>query len=304
MILSRDNFAQLLTPIHRQIFFDEFIDMDIQYPEVCSLDEMRKAQETYQHESTFGLWDENTEGNTINLDEINEGLTATLSARRFDKGYSITWEAIQDDLYNVLSGYGQGNSAQGLAKGLHQTIEKQIAAIYINGFSSVQYDGVPFFSASHPLANAKGSALNSNLATGALTPDNLKAALTLLRDTRDEAGLKIMARADQLVVGQNLEWTANEILSSAKQAGEFSNTANVLPNMDIMVLDYIDGSVTYPNMWAVRDTRKKNVVHAWREKPIFDSQVIPRTVDRFFYGYARWDNGVVNYRGAVASTGV
>jgi len=301
MILTRDNFAELLTPIHRQIFYDEILDMEPQYEKVSDSDEMRKAVETYQHVSGFGLWEKNTEGNQINTDTSKQGFTATLEAERSDKGYDVTWELIRDDLYNVIGGQGSGGSASKLGKGLHQSIEKEIADQYTGGFTNVGYDGVSTFNAAHTLANATQT--NSNLATGALTPANLKLALTLARDTRDEANLKEMVRANQLIVGQNLEWTANEVLNSGRQALEFSNTANVLPNMEICVLDYIDDDSTYPNMWAVRDNRLKSLVQAWRDRPYYDSMQLQRTTDYFFYGVARWVNSFVNYRGVVASNG-
>ena len=301
MLITTDNFADLLTPIHRQIFFEEMLDMEKQYPSVCDLDDMRKKEETYGRVGGLGTWDANTEGNAINEDKFVEGDLATLTAQRFDKGYEITWEMIEDDLYAVFNGMGKGGDAKSLAKGLHQTIEKQIADQYVDGFSAVGYDGVAQFSASHPLANANFT--NSNLVTGELTPENLKEALTTLRDTREESGLKAMCRGKQLIVGQNLEWTANEILNSAKQAGEFSNTANVLPEMDVTVLDYIDDDSTYPNAWFVRDPRMKNLVQGWRNKPIYDSERLQKALNYFFFGAARWDNGFVNYRGVVGSTG-
>ena len=122
MILTTDNFPQLLTPIHRQIFYDAYLDTEVQYIEIVDEDDMRKREETYVHEAGFGTWGKNTEGNNINEDQKVEGPTATLDAERRDKGYTVTWELVEDDLYRVFDGRGEDGSARSLSKGLHQTI--------------------------------------------------------------------------------------------------------------------------------------------------------------------------------------
>lgn len=98
MKLNRDNFGDLLTPIHKKVFFEEYNEIPEQYSKIFKVDSMRKKQETFPHMGAFGMWDTNTEGNTINEDQMSQGETATLTAVRYDKGYSVTWELVQDDL--------------------------------------------------------------------------------------------------------------------------------------------------------------------------------------------------------------
>ena len=296
MKMNRNNFGELLTPVHKKVFFNEFDGLEKQYPKIATVYDMNKASDTFPHMGALGMWDQNTEGNTINETEINQGFTATLEAERYDQGYEVTWELVRDDLYNVMKGLGNNGSASGLAYGLQARVEKSVADVINNGFSTAGYDGVSLFSDSHPLSDSMIDA--TNLVTGALTPDNLKLGQTAMRNQVNQAGLKIMARAKELIVGPELEFTAQEIVQSTLQAHEESNTKNVIQGIKPVVMDYIDGTT-----WVLRDPRFQNVTLGWRDKPSFDSYQIPKTVDWFYYGYSRFVASYVHYAGLVGSTG-
>jgi phage major head subunit gpT-like protein len=298
MKLNRDNFGDLLTPIHKKVFFNAYDELPTQYDKVFGIDKMTRKEESFPHMGAFGLWAKNTEGNTINEDSMAQGETATFTAERYDKGYEVTWELVQDDLYNVMKGIGKGGSAKALGMGLRATIENACADVLNNGFANTGYDGVSLFSNSHPLANS--ASLGDNLTTGVLSDANLKLAITLMRDTRDEANVRIMARPKQLIVPPELEFTAKAILESTQQSGTTNNDTNTVPRLDLTVLDYLSSATA----WFVKADSLENLMFMWREKPVFDSQIIPKTVDHFMYGYARWAQGYVDHRGLVGSTGL
>lgn len=296
MKMNRSNFGELLTPVHKKVFFNEYEGLEKQYDKYATVYDMNKAQDTFPHMGALGMWDGNNEGNTINESEINQGFTATLEAERFDQGYEVTWELVRDDLYNVMKGLGQNGSASGLAYGLQARVEKNVADVINNGFANVGYDGVALFSDTHPLADT--SATGDNLLTGALDPANLKLGLTLMRNQINPAGLKIMARAKELITGPDLEFTAKEITQSTLQAYEESNTKNVIQGIEPKCYDYITGDT-----WVLRDPRFQNITLGWRDRPSFDSYQIPKTVDWFYYGYARFVASYVHYLGLVGSSG-
>lgn len=296
--MNRGNFAQLLTPVHRDVFFLAYNELPPEYTQVCDVGNMRQAEETFQHMGAFGLWGENSEGNTINEDEMSEGEAATFTATRFDKGYEVTWELVKDDLYNVMAGMGKnGRSAEALGAGLHATVETELAAILNGGFTNTGYDAVSLFSASHPLADS--TSLGDNLITGPLTDTNYKTMTMAMKDTRDEANIKVAARIKQLIVPDELEFVGKGILQSVNIAGELSNTKNTAPNAQLIVMTYL----TSATAWFGRDPRFKNLTHLWREKPFFDSQPISKTIDQFMFGYTRFDDGYKDYRGLTGSLG-
>jgi len=85
--LERSNFAELLTPVHRKVFFDSYNKKKKQYTEIFKVDEMHAKEETFPHLGAFGKWAENAEGNDFNQADILQGEVATFTARRFDKAY-------------------------------------------------------------------------------------------------------------------------------------------------------------------------------------------------------------------------
>lgn len=300
MKMTRDNFRELLEPIHKKIIADTYAQLPKQYPDFVKEENMDKKTISYPHIGAFGMWQENTEGNTINESEMHEGDVAYFTARRFDNGYSVTWELTRDNLYGptgVLAGFGKGGSASALARGLQQTIETDSASPLNNGFANTGYDGVPLFSGSHPLTDS--NLTGDNLITGALTPANVKLGMTKMRtSTLNEAGTLLPARTKQLLVGPDNEFTALEILKSVNQAFELSNTGNVIDGVTPKVWDYITG-----DSWFLRDPNYINLILAWRDKPRYDSMPLPKTVDWFMYGYSRWDVGHSDWRGIVGSAG-
>jgi len=112
------------------------------------------------------------------------------------------------------------------------------------------YDGQPWFSASHPMSGATGTLSNFNAAS-ALTVANLKAAITAYNFTnaRDNANNKIRRKANILMVSENLQWTAEEILNSANIPYEISNTANVVAKNITTLL--INPWITDADAWFV-----------------------------------------------------
>lgn len=300
MKMTRDNFAQLLIPGHKKIIWNTYREKPEQFSQIFAVDTMNKKTETMPHYGGFGKWASNTEGNTINEDKMSEGELATFEAVRYDKGYSLTWELVQDDQYNkfknVKNGLGVGGSAQGIGRGLRVTIEENCGNIINDGFTNIGYDGVSLFNNAHPLIDS--AATCDNLITGVVSDTNVKAALTLLRGHVDEAGLKIEAKGDTIFGAANIEWDIYTILKSTQKSGELINDKNVIPALKAVIMDYLTDSY-----WGVKDSTFTNLMFLWREKPWFDSQPIPKTVDHFVYGYARFDEGYSDYRGIVASQG-
>ena len=190
-MMTRSNFAEVLTPIHKKIFFDTYNEVPMIYKNIFKTEKMDMKTQSYPHLGAFGLWQENTEGSKFNHDKFDEGEKAVFEARRFDKAYQLTWELVQDDQYNVFKGIGKGGSAKGLGRSLRATEETDTAKVILNGFSNVGYDGKALFAKDHPLINS--SLTCSNLIEGPLTDESLKAALTLMGLQKDEAGIPIVA---------------------------------------------------------------------------------------------------------------
>ena len=297
--MTRENFAELLTPIHKKIFFESYNEKPLVYKKIFKTEKMNAKTQTYPH--LGALWKENDEGNEFNQDAIKQGDKASFEARRFDKSYEITWELVQDDLYNVMKGIGKGGSAKGLGRSLRATEETDSASVILKGFENVGFDGKALFATDHKLINSEQTC--SNLIEGALSDESLKAALTLMRLQKDEAGVPIMAQARQLVVCPSLEFTAKAIVHSILQSGTNNNDVNTIPNLEVVVWDYLDDPTGAMKPWFIQDTSIDNLLFLRREEPIFDSERIQRKMDYNMFGYTRFDTGYCDWRGLVGSKG-
>lgn len=301
-MMTRENFAELLTPVHKKIFFESYNEVPQVYKKIFKTEKMTGKKQTYPHLGAFGLWKQNTEGNKFNHDKFDQGEVASFEAKRYDKAYQLTWELVQDDLYNVMKGIGQGGSAKGLGRGLRATEETETAKVITGGFTNVGYDGKALFAEDHPLINSEDTC--SNLIEGALTDENLKKAMTLMRKQKDEAGILISASAKQLVVCPELEFTAKAIVNSIKQSGTNFNDINTIPNLEVVVWDNLSDDAGTTKPWFIQDTSFDNLLFLRREEPIFGSEKIQDQMDYNMYGYTRFDVGYCDWRGLVGSKGV
>lgn len=300
--MTRENFGSLLTPIHKKIFFDEYNEVPMKYKNIFKTDKMTGKTQSYPHLGAFGLWSTNTEGSTFNESDFGEGQIASFEAKRYDNSYTLTWELMQDDRYNVMKGIGKGGSAKGLGRSLRATEETDTANVIKNGFSNVGYDGKALFAKDHPLASSDRTW--SNLIEGALTDENLKKAMTLMRSQVDEAGIIISASPTQLVVCPELEFVAKAIVNSILQSGTSNNDVNTIPNLKIEVWDYLSDPTGATKPWFIQDTSLDNLLFLRREEPIFDSERIQAKMDYRMFGYTRYDCGYCDWRGLVGSKGV
>ena len=301
-MMTRSNFAEVLTPIHKKIFFDSYNELPMTYKSIFKTEKMDMKTQSYPHLGAFGLWVENTEGSQFNHDKFDEGEKAVFQARRFDKAYQLTWELVQDDLYNVFKGIGKGGSAKALGRGLRATEETESASVITGGFANTGYDGKALFAKDHPLINSSSTC--SNLIEAPLTDESLKAALTLMGLQKDEAGIPIVARATQLVVCPELEFTAKAIVNSILQSGTNNNDVNTIPNLKVVVWHYLSDPTGLTKPWFIQDTSIDNLLFLRREEPIFDSERIQDQMDYNMFGYTRFDVGYCDWRGLVGSLGI
>jgi phage major head subunit gpT-like protein len=162
-------------------------------------------------------------------------------------GFSITEEAIEDNLYDSLS----ARYTKGLARAMAYTKQIKAAAVLNNGFSAnyVGGDGVALFSTSHPLVNG---ATNSNRPSTAadLNETSLEAAVIQIAAWTDERGLLIAAKPRKLVIPPALQFVATRLLETKLRVGTNNNDINALMNNGSISEGYtINHYLTDTNAW-------------------------------------------------------
>jgi len=160
------------------------------------------------------------EGDPIAFDKISQNYETTITAKTVSKGVAATLEQLEDDLYGTVTKAFGGS----LIRVMNSYKEKEIANLYNNAFTATGADGVAQISDTHPLQ--RSALVNDNLATGPLTPANIKAAKNMFIRIYDQAGDFYGSQATHLLINSEFQFAAMEILESALMSDELSNTIN------------------------------------------------------------------------------
>jgi phage major head subunit gpT-like protein len=294
-MLQSENFQALLEPKFRKVFFESYAEIPEQFSKVFEVKKSTKAKEYDYHVSGTGKWEEKLPSGAIAEDTIYDGAEVTYIHKSYAKMFSVEREMADDDQYHIIE-----KLPRGLGRGCRVTIEETSISVINNGFNTNGYDGVPLFSASHPLL--RGGTASNLLPSADLADTSLKIGLAKMRtETKTEEGFKAQASAKQLIVHPDNEFTALTLVRSAQTAGTGNNDKNVLQDrLSVMVLDYLDDS----DAWFLRDPRLSETNFFWRVKPEFKSTGVFDTLVAKYRGYCRFSVGYSDWRGWLGNPGV
>ena len=294
-----ENFGKLLEPGLRKIFFETYAEVPEQFSKIYNVLTSKKAKETDYGLGAFGDWVERaSELAEVAYDTIDPGLEREYVHKAFTKGFMLGRELVDDEQYNQIN-----KMPAALARSGRAFVEKEAAKTFIGAATTTIYDGKALLATDHPLLNS--SKTGCNLLTGALSANTLKEAMTMMRETVDEAGNIIAASPKKLIVPPALEYTAKEILNSTQLAGtELNNVNSVKGALELVVYDYIGaangGSDT---AWFIMDPTLAQINFFWRVKPEFKWGEDFDTFVAKYRAYMRFSYGVSDWRGIVGSTG-
>ena len=143
-------------------------------------------------------------------------------------GFSVTEEAVEDNLYDSLS----ARYTKALARAMAYTKQVKAASILNNGFDSnyTGGDGVELFSTAHPLVSG-GTNQNEPTTASDLNETSLENAVITIGGWTDERGLKIAARPMKLIIPSALQFVATRLMESLGRVGTADNDINALRSM-------------------------------------------------------------------------
>jgi len=224
MAINRSNIAKELLPGLNAVFGVEYGDVNDEHAPLFDTENSDRSFEEEVLFTGFGSAPTKTEGSAVQFDTAQESYTARYNHETVALAFSVTEEAMEDNLYDTFSKV----RARGLARAMANTKQVKAADIFNNGFSTGDYaigDGAAFFSASHPTI---GAGNQSNLAAAAdLSESAMETILTNIQLIEDDRGILIGAGATSLHIPPALQWTAEKILMSP---GSTTNTNNFARN--------------------------------------------------------------------------
>jgi hypothetical protein len=247
MAISRAQLLKELLPGLNALFGLEYARYGEEHKEIYETETSERSFEEETKLSGFSAAPVKNEGQAIAYDNAQEAWTARYNHETIALGFSLTEEAIEDNLYDSLS----ARYTKGLARAMAYTKQIKAASILNNGFSSqfVGGDGVPLFSTSHPLVN--GGVNGNTPATPAdLNETALENAVIQIAAWTDERGLLIAAQPRKLIVPPALQFVATRLLETELRVGTNNNDVNAIKNNGSIPEGYtINHFLTATNAW-------------------------------------------------------
>jgi len=225
MAISRAQLLKELLPGLNALFGMEYAKYGEEHKEIFEQETSDRSFEEETKLSGFSAAPVKDEGSAIEYDNAQEAWTARYTHETIAMGFSVTEEAIEDNLYDSLS----ARYTKALARAMAYTKQVKGAAILNDAFSTTYGDGVALCSTAHPLVSG-GTNSNTPSVAADLNETSLEAAVIQIGQWTDERGLLIAARPRKLVIPSNLQFVATRLLETEGRVGTADNDVNALKN--------------------------------------------------------------------------
>ena len=247
MAISRAQLLKELLPGLNALFGLEYARYGEEHKEIYETETSERSFEEETKLSGFSAAPVKNEGTAIAYDNAQEAWTTRYNHETIALGFSITEEAIEDNLYDSLS----GRYTKALARGMAYTKQVKAAAVVNNGFNSsyIGGDGVSLFNSAHPLVNG-GTNANTPTTQVDLNETSLEAAVIQIAAWTDERGLLIAARPKKMIIPPSLMFVAKRLLDTELRVATTNNDINAIKQMGAIPEGYtVNHFLTDPNAW-------------------------------------------------------
>jgi hypothetical protein len=269
MAISRAQLLKELLPGLNALFGLEYARYGEQHKEIYEIESSERSFEEETKLSGFAAAAVKNEGSAIQYEAGQEAWTARYNHETIALGFSLTEEAVEDNLYDSLS----ARYTKALARAMAYTKQVKAAAVLNNGFNSAYTggDGVGLFSSAHPLVSG---GTNSNIPStpADLNETSLEAAVIQIAQWTDERGLLIAAKPKKLIVPPALQFVATRLLETEQRVGTTDNDINALKNNGSIPEGYtVNNFLTDNNAWFLTTDVPNGLKHFVRQSLVTSS---------------------------------
>ena len=259
MAISRAQLLKELLPGLNALFGLEYARYGEEHKEIYDTETSERSFEEETKLSGFSAAPVKNEGAALAYDNAQEAWTARYNHETIVLGFSLTEEAIEDNLYDSLS----ARYTKGLARAMAYTKQVKAAAVLNNGFDAnfAYGDGQALFSANHPLVSG---GVNSNIPAVPtdLNETALENAAIQIAGWTDERGLLIAARPVKLIVPPSLQFVSTRLLETELRVGTADNDINAIKNNGTVSQGYtINHWLTDPDAWFLKTDVPNGMKH-------------------------------------------
>ena len=291
MSISRAQLAKELEPGLNALFGLEYARYDDESSEIYDTESSERAFEEEVMLSGFGSAPVKQEGSAITFDDAQEAYTARYTHETIALAFSITEEAIEDNLYDRLA----SRYTKALARSMANTKQVKGAATLNNAFDNTFTggDGKELCATDHPLVN-NGSLRNEPSTDADLNETSLENALIDIAAFVDERGLKVSVRGQKLIIPPALQFVADRLLESTLRPGTADNDINATRNMGMLPQGYtVNHYLTDTDAFFIKTDAPRGFVHFERmpmstkmEGDFDTGNVRFKARERYSYGYS------------------
>lgn len=249
MAISRAQLVKELEPGLNALFGLEYKNYENEHAQIYDIESSDRAFEEEVMLTGFGEAPVKYEGAGVAYDSAQEAFTSRYTHETIALAFSLTEEAIEDNLYDRLA----ARYTRALARSMATTKQIKAASVLNGAFStSIGGDGVALCSTAHPTVG--GPNLSNTLATAAdLSETSLEQALIDISAFTDERGLKIAVQGLKLIIPKELMFTADRIMKSTLRVGTADNDINAVKNMGMVPQGYtVNHFLTDPDAWFIK----------------------------------------------------
>ena len=229
MAINRAQLAKELEPGLNALFGMEYARYENEAAEIFEQESSDRAFEEEVMLVGFGQAAVKAEGAAVGFDSALESFTARYTHETIALAFSLTEEAVEDNLYDTLS----ARYTKSLARSMAYTKQVKGANILNNAFSTAGGDGVSLVNATHP--TALGGNWSNRASTDAdLNETSLEQAMIDIAAFIDERGLKVAMKARKMIIPVNTQFVADRLLNSTLRVGTADNDINAIKNMGML----------------------------------------------------------------------
>ena len=301
MAISRGQLVKELEPGLNALFGLEYNRYENQHAEIYTTESSDRAFEEEVMLSGFAQAQVKPEGSGVAFDNAQETYTARYSHETVALAFSITEEAIEDNLYDQLS----SRYTKALARSMANTKQVKAVSPLINGLPSGSFtsgDGVSLFNTAHP--TIAGNVKNTLSTAADLNETSLEQSLIDIAALTDERGLKIAARGVKMIIPSELQFTAERLMKSAGRVGTADNDVNAIASMGMIPQGYrVNNFLTDTDAFYII-TDVPNGMKYFERSPIKTAMEGDFDTGNVRYkARERYSFGVSDFRGIFASPG-
>ncbi len=301
MAISRAQLVKELEPGLNALFGLEYKNYANEHSQIFDTENSDRAFEEEVMLSGFGNAGVKPEGSSVNYDAATETFTARYTHETLALAFSITEEAIEDNLYDRLA----SRYTKALARSMANAKQVKAANVLNRAFNSSYTggDGLELCSTAHVIVS--GTEQNELSTAADLNETSLEQAMVDIAALTDERGLKIAAQGRKMIVPSALQFTAERLLKSVGRTGTADNDISAVVSMNVIPQGYVvNHYLTDTDAWFIKTDVPNGLKHFVRapiktamEGDFETGNVRYKARERYSFGWSDW-RGVFGSPGA------